>query len=133
MSNYPLGAADDPAAPYNEVERDYISFDALVSTTLSANKKVLSGAYTFEDGEDTPLIEESELARAYDEDYYTPAELLDKLTEMAETELAKLQAMLETAQLESMQYSIKSKMNDWMKIKRSAESWSEDELTVMEN
>jgi len=40
LGDYPLGAANDPCAPYNEVENPEIEIDVTVSITLSKTVKV---------------------------------------------------------------------------------------------
>lgn len=40
LGDYPLGAANDPRAPYNEVENPEVEIDVTVSITLSKTVKV---------------------------------------------------------------------------------------------
>ena len=40
MSNYPLGAENDPSAPYNQVNPDYEEIDVLVSVVVSKSIKI---------------------------------------------------------------------------------------------
>lgn len=45
MDNYPLGAANDPRAPYNQCENPEVEVDVTVSITLSKTVKVLVTDY----------------------------------------------------------------------------------------
>lgn len=40
MNNYPLGAENDPSAPYNQVNPDYEEIDVLVSAVISKSIKI---------------------------------------------------------------------------------------------
>lgn len=52
MDNYPLGAANDPRAPYNQHENPEVEIDVTVSITLSKTVKVLVTDYDVDEGED---------------------------------------------------------------------------------
>jgi len=52
MDNYPLGAANDPKAPYNQYENPEVEIEVTVSITLSKTVKVLVTDYDVDEGED---------------------------------------------------------------------------------
>lgn len=52
MDNYPLGAANDPNAPYNQYENPEVEVEVTVSITLSKTVKVLVTDYDLIDDVD---------------------------------------------------------------------------------
>ena len=59
MDNYPLGAANDPRAPYNQDENPEVEVEVTVSITLSKTVKVLVADYELveDTDEDGTIIE----------------------------------------------------------------------------
>lgn len=49
--NYPLGAANDPNAPYNQSEPEEMEIEVTVSITLSKTMKVIVTDYEYFEGE----------------------------------------------------------------------------------
>lgn len=62
MSNYPPGAANDPNAPYNQVENPEVEIDVTVSITLSKTVQVLVTDYDL-------IIDEDEDGRYMERDF----------------------------------------------------------------
>lgn len=73
MSNYPLGAKNDPSAPFNQVELPPIKTDVLVSITLS--KSVDIDVYDYTIDEDGNInFSESALEQLVKDQIYLPHE-----------------------------------------------------------
>lgn len=77
LSNYPPGAAKDPAAPWNEVEPPEESFNVVVSYSLSREAEVFSQDYNDQEELNSPL-------QAYEQSYKTLEELLAFTKEAAQ-------------------------------------------------
>lgn len=52
LGDYPIGAANDPRAPYNEIENPAVEIDVKVNITLSKTVKVKVQDYDIEEGTD---------------------------------------------------------------------------------
>ena len=89
-SNYPPGAEHDPNAPYNQHDPEVREVEVVYTCTLSKQDEV--GVDDYEYWED--LDEDGgccgfdysgcDLNEAWDNDHYTPSELLDKTVEIFE-------------------------------------------------
>lgn len=73
MDNYPLGAANDPRAPYNQDENPEVEVEVTVSITLSKTVKVFVSDYD--------LIEDSDEDGTYIERDFTDTNFLAAVEE----------------------------------------------------
>ncbi len=91
---YPLGAADDRYAPYNEKESPEQSFDVECSVTMVVQTEVVTNDYyTFteydEDGaHDVDDTTDTDWVTAFKESHCTPKQLIAKLKEQTAEILA---------------------------------------------
>lgn len=72
--NYPLGARNDPCAPYNQKEPPELEFEVTISQTFSKTVKVKTSDYV----EDTNWVE------IYQEQHFTLQDLLGELKSIAQ-------------------------------------------------
>lgn len=94
MDNYPPGAANDPNAPYNEVEVPEREFDVTISMSLSRTVQCYTNKYIPEvdeenghlyvDTSDTPWNE------VYGDNHKTIPELLEELKKYIQKDLDNL-------------------------------------------
>lgn len=94
MDNYPPGAANDPNAPYNEVEVPEREFDVTISMSLSRTVQCYTNKYIPEvdeenghlyvDTSDTPWSE------VYSDNHKTIPELLEELKKYIQKDLDNL-------------------------------------------
>ena len=94
MDNYPPGAANDPNAPYNEVEVPEREFDVTISMSLSRTVQCYTNKYIPEvdeenghlyvDTSDTPWSE------VYGDNHKTIPELLEELKKYIQKDLDNL-------------------------------------------
>jgi hypothetical protein len=94
MDNYPPGAANDPNAPYNEVEIPEREFDVTISMSLSRTVQCYTNKYIPEvdeenghlyvDTSDTPWSE------VYGDNHKTIPELLEELKKYIQKDLDNL-------------------------------------------
>ena len=118
MGNFPPGAANDPYAPYNQVDPPEKMFDVAVSCSLSKDAEIMSDDY--DEYGDNGAGELNNPIEAYTDNEYTVEEILDFARQCAELMLTK------------HDYSIKSKYG----LKRmldSCKGWSVDEENVEQN
>lgn len=73
--NYPLGAANDPNAPFNRVDPEPIEVEVTVSITLSKTVKIYVDDYT-QDGSDIDFSE-CNLSKAVEEQITLPNEKVE--------------------------------------------------------
>jgi hypothetical protein len=90
---YPPGAEFDPRAPWNEPDIPEKGFDVCISQTLSKSTKVITDDYYPEEGcdEDGPYMtantSNTDWRAAYDNDHYTPLQLIGLFKEFLEKHL----------------------------------------------
>lgn len=92
---YPMGAADDPNAPYNQQENKELSFDIYIEYSLAKSSvNVTTCDYGFEmTGEEYhefPVVctDETDWEKAYnDSGHFTIVEMLNELKEFVQAEL----------------------------------------------
>ena len=98
MDNFPPGAANDPSAPYNEVEVPDMEFDVTISMSLSKTVKCSTNKYNpvvidephnrlheeYPDTSDTPWGE------VYGDNHKTIPELLSELKKYIQKDLDNL-------------------------------------------
>ena len=94
MDNYPPGAANDPNAPYNEVEVPEREFDVTISMSLSRTVQCYTNKYIPEiDEEDGHLyIDTSDTpwSEVYGDNHKTIPELLEELKKYIQKDLDNL-------------------------------------------
>ena len=73
MDNYPLGAANDPDAPWNQVEEPDEKFDVEITYTLTKRAMV-------------EAVSEDDINNAIEDQVYSPKELIDILRKRLEKE-----------------------------------------------
>ena len=89
LDNYPPGAANDPNAPYNQVEPEEREIEVTISITLSKTVKVVVTDYEYfegerdEDGYNPPSYDYSncDLEKAVKEQIYLPNEAHEHMLE----------------------------------------------------
>lgn len=78
--NYPLGAANDPKAPYNQIEQWERDFDVCACQVLSKNVTIYSDKYVknseWEDGTPCYEIEDDVLKDDYMSQHLTPLQII---------------------------------------------------------
>ena len=97
--NYPAGAANDPRAPYNQVDPEAVAFD--VTATFTIEKTVELSTVQYEGGEtdDEGYTEPYDTLGVdwkaeYNEQQYNPVELLEKLADIVEQNLDVIRSKL---------------------------------------
>lgn len=147
--NYPMGAALDPSAPYNQSDPEPVEVDCCVSYSLSKSMPVKVHNYSVyeeyesdidDDGhrychkfqennfDDTNLIEEFK----NDDAAIGIPTLLKELSELAEYMIEQLRTegiMLDKNDKERSKEIIKQ-INHYQALIRAAEDWTIDELDV---
>ena len=126
LDNYPPGAANDPNAPYNQVEVPERDFDVLISQTLSKSTTVTTSDYI-------PVSEREEdfcnyysdtsntnWKEAYNESgNYTPLELIEEFKKFLEKH--RPDPIIDMKEYKRYTFLIKE-----------CEGWVEDDIEVME-
>lgn len=119
--DYPMGA-DNEKAPWNQHENDEHEFDVIISQTLSKETTVLSKDYIEEFDEEGGYYSDdtSEInwSKEYNEQHYTPLELINVLKEFCQDILNKGDIQKD--------YNLGS-------LIKECEGWSEDEIVIEEN
>jgi hypothetical protein len=94
MDNYPPGAANDPNAPYNEVEVPEREFDVTISMSLSRTVQCYTNKYIPEiDEEDGHLYvdtSDTPWSEVYGDNHKTIPELLEELKKYIQKDLDNL-------------------------------------------
>ena len=97
--NYPAGAANDPRAPYNQVDPPAVAFN--VSATFTLEKTVELTTVQYEGGEtdDEGYTEPYDTLGVdwkdeFEEQQYNPVELLEKLADLVEQNLDVIRSKL---------------------------------------
>ena len=90
--NYPAGAANDPRAPYNQVEPPAVAFNVAATFTLEKTVELTTVQYEGGETDDEGYVEPYdtlgvEWKDEYKEQQYNPVELLEKLAEIVEENL----------------------------------------------
>lgn len=120
---YPLGAYDDPDAPYNEKEIPEKEFGVLCSQTLSKSTKCSTSDYIYDDYFEPAYIDTSETnwKDVYAEnDRRTPLQLIDLFKNYLSNKLTGNPPVSESSSF------LKHLMED-------CEGWIEDETIIMED
>ena len=82
---YPLGAANDPNAPYNEVEMPEIEVECCVTYTLQRDSELMTNEVYYDEGWE--VCEDADLWRAYEYDRMDIPTLLAELVKYIDGEL----------------------------------------------
>lgn len=109
LGNYPPGAADDPYAPYNEVDPPDKLFDIVMSCSLSKELSVYSHDYDPYGCNGAGLLNNP--TNAYSEHNYTIQELLGILKEVAKEKLTEKN----------------NNTYKWKQVLQDCEGWTVDE------
>lgn len=126
LDNYPPGAANDPNAPYNQVEVPERDFDVLISQTLSKSTSVETNDYI-------PVSErEEDFNNSYcdtsDTDWkkvysdygrYTALELIEEFKKLLQENLPNLK-------------EDPKKYRKYKNLIEECEGWVEDDIEIME-
>lgn len=81
MSNLPLGAENDPLAPYNEVDNPEIKFTLQLSQTINCTKTLKSSNYKLSDGDVD--YQYTDFVEMFTDSFYTPMSLLNAYRKLA--------------------------------------------------
>lgn len=112
LGGYPLGAADDPRAPYNQKEPKDIEVEVTVSVTYSKTFKIVV----------PENYERPDLIDAVKNGGYLPNSILEEKTEALKEELETNNWLFTGEPLESIKRDIEK-----------CSPWHEDELEVIAN
>jgi len=96
--NYPLGARNDPRAPYNQKEPPELEFEVTISQTFSKTVKVKTSDYVEEEDWDdlgnckcvTPNTQDTNWVGIYQEQHFTLQDLLGELKSMAQEKFSQV-------------------------------------------
>jgi hypothetical protein len=120
---YPAGAYDDPNAPYNEIVPPERDFDVTVSQTLSKSTTLTTSKYLpevdEEDGKVYTDTSDTDWKEVYNEEAYTPLQLIGKLKDILEEIVAKGQV---SGYL----------LHTYKTLIEECEGWEEDDYEVIE-
>lgn len=87
--NYPAGAANDPRAPYNQVDPEAVGFNVSATFTLEKTFELMTVQYEGGETDEEGYVEPYDTLQVdwkdeYKEQQYTPVELLEKLADIVE-------------------------------------------------
>ena len=90
--NYPAGAANDPRAPYNQVDPPAVAFNVAATFTLEKTVELTTVQYEGGETDDEGYVEPYDTLGVdwkdeYKEQQYNPVELLEKLADLVEQNL----------------------------------------------
>lgn len=85
--NFPIGAENNPLAPYNEPLVPDLDFDLTVSQSLSKNVTICTDRYNVDD------LNETEWSEIYSEEHYTPLQLIQMYKEKLKEQLESWEGM----------------------------------------
>lgn len=85
--NFPIGAENNPLAPYNEPLVPDLDFDLTVSQSLSKNVTICTDRYNVDD------LNETEWSKIYSEEHYTPLQLIQMYKEKLKEQLESWEGM----------------------------------------
>lgn len=125
---YPAGAANDPNAPYNEVEPEAVAFDVdatfTIVKTVELCTKQYEGGYVDEEGYKEPYDTLGvDWQAEYKEQSHTPKELLERLADLVEENLDHIQQKMYEQHPEWRMGYIKTKMRQYKYLVASARGW----------
>ena len=90
--NYPAGAANDPRAPYNQVDPPAVAFDVAATFTLEKTVELTTVQYEGGETDDEGYVEPYDTLWVdwkdeFEKQQYNPVELLEKLADIVEQNL----------------------------------------------
>ena len=97
--NYPAGAANDPRAPYNQVDPEAVAFNVAATFTLEKTVELTTVQYEGGETDDEGYTEPYDTLGVdwkaeYNEQQYNPVELLEKLADLVEQNLDVIRSKL---------------------------------------
>lgn len=121
MDNYPLGAANDPRAPYNKKDPEPVEIDVCVSYTISKSTTI----------EGNPM--EEDLKYIYESTEYTIPELMDEFIKLLKKEIAETNATIKMldGNLDKAKKSLEMNINHYSNLLEAAQGWTVDECEVI--
>lgn len=145
--NYPMGAALDPSAPYNQPNPEPVEVDCCVSYSLSKSMPVKVHNYSvseeyesdiddeghrychkFEDNnfDDTNFIEEF----MNDDTAYGIPDLLTELQKLIKDRVKELTDNFNLTKSYSVRQKIREQINHYESVLQASQNWTIDELDV---
>ena len=96
--NYPLGAKDDPRAPYNQKEPPELEFEVTISQTFSKTVKFKTSDYAEEEDWDDLLeckctsinTKDTNWVEIFQDQHFTLQDLLGELKSLAQEKLSQV-------------------------------------------
>lgn len=90
--NYPAGAANDPRAPYNQVDPEAVAFNVAATFTLVKTFELMTVQYEGGETDDEGYVEPYDTLGVdwkdeFEKQQYNPVELLEKLADIVEQNL----------------------------------------------
>ena len=90
--NYPAGAANDPRAPYNQVDPEAVAFNVAATFTLEKTVELTTVQYEGGETDDEGYTEPYDTLGVdwkdeFEKQQYNPVELLEKLADIVEQNL----------------------------------------------
>lgn len=145
--NYPMGAALDPSAPYNQSDPKPVEIDCCVSYSLSKSMPIKVHNYNvseeyesdiddeghrychkFEDNnfDDTNFIEEFK----NDDTAYGIPDLLTELQKLVKERVKELTDNFNLTKSYSVRQKIREQVNHYESVLQASQNWTVDELDV---
>lgn len=109
--NFPLGALDDPSAPYNRVNRP-VQFDVMVTFSMTKSTMV-SDTRAIDDGYHDVDSSSCNFEEDFEEQQLTPLDLLGEYATRLENELESFDESKNPRKAKSLRYRI-SCCKGWM-------------------
>lgn len=124
--NYPLGAANDPNAPYNEIEPPKREFNVTISQTLSRSTKVSTDQYipVYDYDEDMGTIETYDTSNTNWKEVYENEDF--KIQEL----ISILKSYVENDIKNTLPKSVKGRY--LARLLKACDGWVEDDYEVIE-
>lgn len=125
--NYPLGTANDPNAPYNEIEPPKREFSVTVSQTLSRSTKVSTDQYipVYDYDEDMGTIETYDTSNTNWKEVYENEDF--KIQEL----ISILKSYVENDIKNTLPKSVKGRY--LARLLKACDDWVEDDYEVIED
>ena len=106
--NYPAGAANDPRAPYNQMDPEAVAFDVTATFTIEKTVELTTVQYEGGETDDEGYTEPYDTLGVdwkdeYKEQQYNPVELLEKLADQAVIPAPQLAHRLPDHRIEALQ------------------------------
>lgn len=124
---YPMGAYDDPSAPYNEVTPPEKEFDICISQTLSKSTTVCTSKYNPEFDEESGRMyadtDDTDWEEACDDaGVHTPLELIELFGEFLKDHLKTI----------PKDNANRFKRKRYERLVQECEGWVDDDLEIVE-